>query len=217
MSAPRHLSPSRKASGESINSDGAPVPTQEDAIRRKRVETRSDGESARHVLATHHSYEEAQRDVDYLAGAGVGVSGVAILGHDLRLVEQVIRRRGLSEAVMEGSFLGAAIGATSGFLLGLLTLVRPLVSGLVLAIAGAVAGALIGAALSALSYPLRRGGRDFSSVGRIEAARYDVVIDAGRAAETAAALRARSVAAVPHRESRSRFGAPTRTRQSLGR
>ena len=51
-------------------------------------------EQARRVIASYATYQEAERAVDHLADQGFPVQKVAIIGQDVRLVEQVIGRMG---------------------------------------------------------------------------------------------------------------------------
>jgi uncharacterized membrane protein len=69
------------------------------------------------------------------------------------------------------------IGAFFGFFLGLFSIIDPLVSALLVALYGLVFGAIVGAILGLLFHALSGGQRDFSSVGGIEAGRYNVMVD----------------------------------------
>jgi hypothetical protein len=69
------------------------------------------------------------------------------------------------------------IGAFFGFFLGLFSLVDPVVSALVLVLYGLVFGAVVGAVIGLIAHAFSGGVRDFSSVGGIEAGRYDVMVD----------------------------------------
>lgn len=135
------------------------------------------GRDSRHVLASYGSYAEAQRAVDYLSDEGFPVERVSIVAEDLRFVERVTGRKGYGQAALQGAGSGALIGAFFGFFLGLLSLIDPLVSALLVALYGLVFGAILGAILGLLSHALSGGQRDFSSVGGMEAGRYDVVAD----------------------------------------
>jgi uncharacterized membrane protein len=145
--------------------------------------------ASRHVIASYDSYAEAQRTVDYLSDQRFPVERVSIVAEDLRLVEQVTGRRGYGQAALEGAGSGAVIGAFFGFFLGLFSFIDPLlVSALVLVVYGLVFGAIIGAIMGLIMHALTGGKRDFSSIGGIEAGRYNVMVDEEVAEEAAQLL-----------------------------
>jgi len=121
------------------------------------------------VLASYESYPEAQRAVDYLSDERFPVERVAIVAEDLRLVEQVTGRIGYGRAALQGAGLGAVIG----FIIGLFISLFSLYIALLYVIYGAVIGLIVGLVGHALS----GGQRDFSSVGGIQAGRYNVMVD----------------------------------------
>ena len=131
----------------------------------------------RRVIASYGSYAEAQRAVDHLSDEGFPVERVSIVAEELRFVEQVTGRIGYGQAALQGAGTGAVIGAFFGFFLGLFSLVDPLLSALILVLYGLVFGAILGAILGLIFYAISRGQRDFSSVGGIEAGRYNVMVD----------------------------------------
>ena len=135
------------------------------------------GRAPRRVVDSYGSYAEAQRAVDYLSDEGFPVERISIVGEDLRFVEQVTGRMGYGQAALQGAGSGAVIGAFFGFFLGLLSLIDPLVSALVVALYGLIFGAILGAILGLISHALSGGQRDFSSVGGMEAGRYNVMAD----------------------------------------
>jgi hypothetical protein len=135
------------------------------------------GRVPRRVVDSYGSYAEAQRAVDYLSDEGFPVERISIVGEDLRFVEQVTGRMGYGQAALQGAGSGAVIGAFFGFFLGLLSLIDPLVSALVVALYGLIFGAILGAILGLISHALSGGQRDFSSVGGVEAGRYNVMAD----------------------------------------
>lgn len=127
------------------------------------------------VVGSFTTYDEAERAVDFLAERGFPVEQVAIVAGDLRFVEQVTGRRGYGAAAIDGAASGAVTGALLGFILGVLTLVTPLTSGITLALWGLVIGAVIGTLVGLLAHALSSGRRDFTSVPRLDARRYDLV------------------------------------------
>ena len=134
-------------------------------------------EPRRVVVASYDSYPEAQRAVDYLSDERFPVERVAIVAEDLRLVEQVTGRRGYGKAALQGAGSGALIGLIFGFFLGLFNVVDPLVSAFFLGIVWLIYGAIIGLIVGLIGHALSGGQRDFSSIGGIQAGRYNVMAD----------------------------------------
>ena len=148
-------------------------------------------EPRRVVVASYDSYPEAQRAVDYLSDERFPVERVAIVAEDLRLVEQVTGRRGYGKAGLQGAGSGALIGLIFGFFLGLFNVVDPLVSAFFLGIVWLIYGAIIGLIVGLIGHALSGGQRDFSSIGGIQAGRYNVMADeevANEASELLAGL-----------------------------
>ncbi|MFF4302250.1 general stress protein [Streptomyces sp. NPDC001601] len=164
-------------------------------------------EQARRAVATYSTYQEAERAVDHLADEGFPVQKVAIIGRDMRLVEQVIGRMGCGDAALHGAATGALPGVLVGWIFGLLNWLNPVVSGLLLALYGLIFGAVVGALFGVLLHAAQGGRRDFASVRSIEPGRYDVVADEDVADEAV-----RLVAGLD-----SRAGTPTESASSGGR
>jgi hypothetical protein len=136
-----------------------------------------------HVVASYTTYDAARRAVDFLTGKDFPVERLAIIAGDLRFVEQVTGRPGYGRAAANGASAGAVTGAVLGFVLGVFSLITPLTSGLILAMWGALLGAVIGAAVGVIGHALSAGSRTFSSVGSLQAGRYDIVAPADIAVE----------------------------------
>jgi hypothetical protein len=140
-------------------------------------EPRAGAVHPRRVIASYDSYPEAQRAVDYLSDEMFPVERVSIVAEDLRFVERVTGRRGYGQATLQGAGSGAVIGILFGFFLGLFSLIDPIFSAFLLALYGLIFGAILGAIIGLVGYALSGGQRDFSSVGGIEAGRYNVMAD----------------------------------------
>ena len=121
------------------------------------------------VIASYDSYPEAQRVVDYLSDERFPVERVAIVAEDLRLIEQVTGRIGYGQAALQGAGLGAVLGFIIGLFVGLFS---PYI-----AILYGIYGAIIGLIVGLVGHALLGGQRDFSSVGGIQAGRYNVMAD----------------------------------------
>lgn len=153
--------------------------------RAERIESaRADAKTAlgspgrgRHVLLSASRYEEAQRTVDLLADKRFPVERLSIVAEGLRFVENVTGRATYWTAAWQGVLSGGFMGALLGIFFGAFSWVDPLVSSLVLAANGFLLGGIAGAVVGLVAHSLTRGSRDFSSMGRMEASRYDVTCD----------------------------------------
>ncbi|MDQ3609524.1 MAG: glycine zipper family protein [Actinomycetota bacterium] len=150
--------------------------------------TPRDSDGAQGVpVGSFSTYDEAVAAVDRLAADGFPVERVAIVGRDLRMVEDVTGAATAPQAAGRGAGRGALIGALLGWLLGVVGAVDPLVSGLLLALYGLVIGAALGALAGLAGHLLHLRRHDFSSVGTMRVGRYVVVADP-EVAERASAL-----------------------------
>jgi len=131
----------------------------------------------RRPIAVFDDYADAERAVDRLSDLGFPVERVAIIGHDLKMVEQVTGRLNYGGAALKGAASGAVPGVLIGWIFGLFNLVNPLVASAVLALYGLVIGAVIGAVLGLVMHALQRGRRDFDAVAMMVPSRYEVVAD----------------------------------------
>jgi heat induced stress protein YflT len=149
------------------------------------------GASDRVTVASFAHYDEAETAVDYLSDRRFPVERVAIIGHDVKMVEQVVGRLNYGRAAVAGAAAGALPGALIGWLFGLLDWIRPLLAGLALAAYGLIFGAVVGALMGLLVYALQQGRRDFVAVRGLRPSRYDVVVDMEVAQDAASLLRER--------------------------
>ena len=152
-----------------------------DRTARPQVAVTSDAK--RDTLVTYSTYAEAQRAVDHLSDEGFPVEHTAIVAEGLKFVEQVTGRLNWGRALLNGAVSGALTGALIGFIFGLFSLFNPIVSALSLALYGLLFGAVIGAVFGLIAYALSSGQRDFTSVGGMQAERYNVVVDMDHLAE----------------------------------
>jgi hypothetical protein len=92
------------------------------------------------------------------------------------VVEQVTGRRALPRVAVDGAVTGAVLGALVGWSLGVLGIVEPLVSAGLLGLYGALLGGAMGM-VAGMAVAVWIGTRhDFSSVQRMEAARYELLL-----------------------------------------
>ena len=132
---------------------------------------------ARRRIATFDDYAEAERAVERLTTHGFPVERVAIVGRDLRSVEQITGRLTFASAAWRGALSGALPGALIGWIFGLFAWVDPLIGALLIALYGLIFGAVLGAIMGVITYALQRGRRDFASVTMIQAQSFDLVVD----------------------------------------
>jgi uncharacterized membrane protein len=137
--------------------------------------------ATRRTIASYRDYATAERVVDYLSDRGFAVERTAIVGKDLRSVEQVAGRMSTGRATLVGLGEGALIGTLFALLFGIF-FTGPGFGGLLLY--GIATGGLFGAMFGALGHVVVSDGkRDFVSDTRITAGRYEVQVDEGVADE----------------------------------
>jgi uncharacterized membrane protein len=137
--------------------------------------------ATRRTIATYPDYATAERAVDYLSDQGFAVERTAIVGKDLRSVEQVEGRMSAGRAALVGLGEGALIGTLFALLFGVF-FTGPAFGGLLLY--GIVTGGLLGALFGGLAHlTLSDGDRDFVSDSSIVAGRYEIQVDDGVADE----------------------------------
>lgn len=146
---------------------------------------------ARRPVASYATYGEAENAVDYLADRRFPVERVAIVGHDVKLVEQVVGRMSYGRAALHGASGGAVTGVLIGWIFGLLSWIQPLLASLTLAVYGLIFGAIVGALISLVAYALQGGRRDFAAVQAMVPSRYEVLVDTEVADEAARLLQQR--------------------------
>ena len=150
----------------------------------------------RTMIASYGDYAGAQRAIDYLSDKGFPVEHTAIVGSDLRLVEQVTGRLTLGRASLAGAgafvlsgltqswhipfplapLLAAGFGLFFGLLLGIFTN-RSFAGWFALVLTAVIVGAIWGALFGLVAHSLTGGRRDFASRSGLVAAKYDVMVE----------------------------------------
>jgi hypothetical protein len=125
------------------------------------------------VVAEYPAYAAAQRAVDYLSDQNFPVEHTAIIGTDLRLVENVLGRLTVGRAALAGAGGGAWFGLFIGLLFGIFSTYN----WFAVVATGVVVGAIWGAAFGAVAHAATRGQRDFTSRSSLQASRYAVTVD----------------------------------------
>ena len=124
-------------------------------------------------VGTFDNYQAAQQAVDLLSDNKFPVERTAIVGTDLRLVENVLGRLTVGRAAAAG----AASGAWFGLLIGLLFAIFSVSAWWTVLLAAVLIGALWGAVFGAIAHAMTGGRRDFTSRSSLQAGQYVVLAD----------------------------------------
>jgi hypothetical protein len=124
------------------------------------------------IVATYPDYARAQRAIDYLSDQSFPVEHTAIVGTDLRLVENVLGRLTIGRAALAG----AASGAWFGLFIGLLFGIFSTYNWFAVVATGIVVGAIWGAIFGAVAHGATRGRRDFTSRSSLQARQYAISV-----------------------------------------
>lgn len=134
------------------------------------------------------TYEEAQKAVDHLADSQFPVQNLAIVGTELRSIERVLGRRTWGTVIGQGVQSGISTGLLVGLLMLLFTEPANFIG---LFISALLIGIVIGISFAVLGYWMSQGKRDFTSVSRTVATRYELLSEhkvAAKARELLATL-----------------------------
>ena len=124
-------------------------------------------------LGVYDEYAQAQKAVDYLSDHEFPVENCMIVGTELKQVERVTGRLTTGRVALGGLLSGVWLGLFVGLILSLFGEENAL--GVIASTA--VFGALFGVIWALVGYAATRGSRDFSSVSRIVATRYEVLVE----------------------------------------
>lgn len=130
-------------------------------------------------LGVYEQYEQAQRAVDFLSDNEFPVENCMIVGTDLKQVERVTGRLTTGRVALGGLLSGVWMG----LFIGLIFSVFGTGNGLAIIASTVAVGALFGVIWALVGYAATRGQRDFSSVSRIVATRYEVLVEHKLAAQ----------------------------------
>ncbi len=124
-------------------------------------------------LGVYEKYEQAQRAVDFLSDNQFPVQNCLIVGTDLKQVERVTGRLTNGKVAAGGLLSGLWMGLFVGLIVSLFG------SGGTFAIivSTMLFGALFGLVWAMAGYLATRGQRDFTSVTRVVATRYEVLVE----------------------------------------
>jgi hypothetical protein len=125
-------------------------------------------------LGVFDAYADAQKAVDYLSDEEFPVENCLIVGTDLKQVERVTGRLTTSRVLMAGAASGAWLGLLIGLLLGIFAQEG---NYLTTVLGGVALGVVFGVVWGLIGYWATRGQRDFSSVTKVVATRYEVLVE----------------------------------------
>ena len=130
-------------------------------------------------LGVYDKYEDAQRAVDFLSDNEFPVENCLIVGTDLKQMERVTGRLTSGRVALGGLLSGIWMGLFVGLIFSFFGTGNAL--GIILSTVAF--GALFGIIWALVGYAATRGQRDFSSVSRIVATRYEVLVEHKHAAQ----------------------------------
>ena len=125
-------------------------------------------------LGVFDKYEDAQKAVDYLSDNEFAVENVLIVGTELKQVERVTGRLTWGRVLMAGAGSGIWLGLFIGLLLSLFSDGSSFGAAV---LGGIVLGLIFGVTSAAFGYAATRGQRDFSSVQKVVATKYEVLVE----------------------------------------
>jgi heat induced stress protein YflT len=129
-------------------------------------------------LGVYDKYEQAQRAVDFLSDHEFPVENCMIVGTELKQVERVTGRLTTGRVAIGGLLSGVWMGLFIGLIFSLFGTGNALP----IILSTVAFGALFGVIWALVGYAAARGERDFSSVSRIIATRYEVLVEHKHAA-----------------------------------
>ncbi len=125
-------------------------------------------------LGVFDKYVDAQKAVDYLSDNEFPVQNCLIVGTELRQVERVTGRLTWGRVLLAGAASGAWLGLLIGLLLSIFTDSKSFLATVAF---GLSFGVVFGIISGALGYAATRGQRDFSSVQKVVATKYEVLVE----------------------------------------
>ena len=124
-------------------------------------------------LGVYDKYEQAQRAVDFLSDNDFPVENCLIVGTELKQMERVTGRLTTGRVALGGLLSGIWMGLFIGLIFSLFGTG----AALPVIVSTVAVGALFGVIWALVGYAATRGRRDFSSVSRIVATRYEVLVE----------------------------------------
>ncbi|UYP19517.1 hypothetical protein OED52_02825 [Rhodococcus sp. Z13] len=127
------------------------------------------------LLESYRTYDAVERAVDHLSDEGFPVEYLRVVGQGVTTVEHIEGRMTNGRAALRGAAAGVWTGLLFGLLLALFLPAADMAQIILVAVAF---GVVWGGSLGFVSHWSMGGRRDFVSRKSIEAARYDLMVDA---------------------------------------
>jgi len=131
-------------------------------------------------LVVYDDYAAAQKAVDFLSDESFPVENCMIVGTDLKRIERITGRLTTGKVALGGVVSGLWLGLFVGVVLSLFSDGS---SAIATVLSTVLFGAVFGLIWALVGYAATRGQRDFSSVSRIVATRYEVLVEHKLAAQ----------------------------------
>lgn len=122
------------------------------------------------TVATYRNYETAQQAINSLAEADIDISGMALVGSEVRVVERVMGKLTWRKVAMAGAMRGLTFGLFLGIVFWLLV---PEAGIAILAMP--VLGIAFGMLLSIVTHTFTRKNRQYQSVQQLIPASFDLI------------------------------------------
>lgn len=123
------------------------------------------------TVATYRNYETAQQAINSLAEADIDVSGMALVGSDVRVVERILGKLTWRRVAMAGAMRGLTFGLFLGIVFWLLVGEQIGIAILAMPVLGVAFGMLLGI----VTHTLTRKNRQYQSVQQIIPVSFDLV------------------------------------------
>lgn len=124
-------------------------------------------------LGVYERYEQAQKAVDFLSDNEFPVQNCLIVGTDLKQMERVTGRLTTGKVALGGLLSGVWLGVFVGLIMSFFGTGNTLT----IIVSTAIFGALFGVIWALVGYAATRGQRDFTSISRVVATRYEVLVE----------------------------------------
>ena len=125
-------------------------------------------------LGVFDKYADAQKAVDYLSDHEFPVENVLIVGTELKQVERVTGRLTWGRVLAAGAGSGVWFGLLIGLFLSLFSDGSSFGAAV---LGGIVIGVIFFVTSAAIGYGATKGQRDFSSVQKVVATKYEVLVE----------------------------------------
>lgn len=125
-------------------------------------------------LGVYDAYADAQRAVDHLSDHDFPVENCLIVGTELKQVERVLGRLSWGRVIAGGALTGLWLGLFVGLIFSMFGTSAGTWSTM---LSSMLVGVVFGVCWAAAGYAVSRGQRDFTSVSKVVATKYEVLVE----------------------------------------